>query len=587
MSLLGHVLANEISDLNNPRIWMSDWAIGRRTRSGEAVGPESAKSLSVYWACIRTISEDIGKIPFITYKRLKRGKERAPKHPVFKLLRRRPNSKMNAGTFREVLMSWALGWGNGFAEIQRDGFGVPQALWPIHPSRMKVDNESQPDRIRYFVGGTGVSGTAYTEIAAQNVFHLRGVGEEDGGCSVLRMAAESIGLALAAQTFGSSFFANGSSVGGVITRPLGEEMTKEAMERLRKEWAEIYGGAENAGKPAILEDGMDWKRIGIPPEEAQFLETRQFQIEEICRWFRLAPHKVQHLLRSTFSNIAHQSIEHVGDTLQPWFTRWEEESQAKLFKQDEDDFFAEHLALGLLRGDDTARIQFYTGMFNIGSMSQNDIREAENMNDIGPEGDVYYVPLNMIRSEDAAEGKRDAAAAPANAPGGQPPGNLPPTAPGQDQEGGDDDEDEEDPEEQRRQERREKRREERRRAATAIKPVLAHTLDRLVQKEIKAVVRASEKHTGNRATFDAWAEKFYQEHSAGMIEAIKPIAQSVMTLVGELKFDFAGIIAEQILIAVDSATDLHARGEAVLNFGTKAMERALKIGDQILEEIQK
>lgn len=400
MSILASIfgLGTGVQDVNMGPI---DWIVGRMTHAGARVNPETAITLSAYFACLRAISEDIGKLPLIVYRRLMpRGKERAREHPVYKLLHDTPNADMGAMTLRETLTAHAMNWGGGFAEIQRTGRGTPVALHLIHPSRTSI-GRNEAGALTYYVR----SGGKIVPLEAQNVFHLHGLGADGlSGYPLSVIGREAVGLGQGAEAFGARFFSNDARPGGVLQHPGG--LSDLAYKHLRDSWAESHSGVEQSHKPAVLEEGMEWKSMSIPPEEAQFLETRQFQIEEIARWFRMPPHKIQHLLRATFSNIEHQAIEYVTDTLQPWAVRWEHEIKRKLFAEDESEYFAEHLFEGLLRGDLSQRVTFYTGMFNIGAMSQNDIREAENKNPVEG-GDTYWVPMNMQPSQQTAEAQGD------------------------------------------------------------------------------------------------------------------------------------------------------------------------------------
>jgi hypothetical protein len=357
---------------------------------------------------------------------------------------------------------------------------------------------------------------------------------------------------------------------GVLTHP--ESLSPDAQKRLRDNFAENYGGAYNAAKPAILEEGMKWERLGIPPEEAQFIETRQFQAEEICRWFRVPPHKIQHLLRSTFSNISHQAIEYVVDTLTPWLVRWEQEIQRKLLVGD-GDYFAEHLTLGLLRGDEASRVAFYGGMFQMGAMSQNDIREAENMNWIGPDGDTYYVPLNMVRSEDAAAGLPQNTEPEANE-------EELPTMPGplEEPEDGnppDDEEDEEDEEDEAT---------ERAAVVQHLRPLVEQLLGIVLRKEEKAAVRSAEKFTGNAAAFGEWLDTFYAEHLTYFLETLKPFCEAAMGILERPIWSPAVAANENITANKAELARLFAEGKIGSDFPTYVTHRIQVLADMIMEE---
>jgi len=400
------IKADAISDIRHPTAWLIDWSRGGTTLAGAAVSHHTAMGLATYYACIRAISEDIGKVPLLTYRRLSpRGKERATDHPNYELLHTLPNDEMEALTFRETLQAHALAWGNGYAEIERDHRGQAVALHPVHPSRVRIRRDEE-GRVVYDVFGTeliaGAQHTNVTRLRAENVLHIRGLGSEGlYGYSILDMARESLGLSLAAQQYGAAFFGNGAHIGGVLEHP--QVLSDTAAKHLRESWKELYGGPTKTGTPAILEEGMKWNRIGIPPNDAQFLETRTFQTREVARWFRMPLHKIQDLSDASYNNIEHQSLDYLSDTLMPWFVRWEQQIQRKLFRNDLE-YFAEHLYVALLRADAKTRASYYRSMFGLATISPNEIREMENMNPIGPAGDTYFIMANNLLPIDAMVG---------------------------------------------------------------------------------------------------------------------------------------------------------------------------------------
>lgn len=390
--------ATAISDLLHPTAWLQDWALGRRTLAGVHVTPASAMTLPTYWACIRAISEDIGKLPLLTYRRIDpRGKERAPDHPLYSLLHDAPNDDMESMTFRETLTHYALAWGNGYALIDRDSRLTPVALLPVHPSRVVVRRDDNGLLVYDIYGGENIPlsmGVQWYRVRSDDMLHIRGLGAEGiTGYSVAQLAAESLGLSLAAQTFGAAFFGNGAAMGGVLQHPA--KLSDQAAKHLRESFERVYSGPENAGKVAILEEGMTYARLAIPPNDAQFLETRLFQVRDICRWFRVPLHKVGDLEFATYTNIEQQAIEYVTDTLMPWCVRWEQQLQRKLFGV-QSSYFCEHALQGLMRGDMAARAEFYSRMFGMAALSPNDIRELENASPIGPDGDTYFVQGNNL-----------------------------------------------------------------------------------------------------------------------------------------------------------------------------------------------
>lgn len=384
--------------MSNPALWLPMALGGRQTSSGETVNADTAMELSVYYACIRNIAEDVGRVPLLVYKRLPNGgKERATDHPLYKVLHDEPNPEMSAMTFRSTMTHHMLGTGNAYAEVERKGSGEILYLHPIPPSRVTVKRNVK-GKIEYHIKNQRNSETSV--LSTENMFHLRGLGG-DGliGYSVVRLAAESIGMGLATQKYGNSLFANGTVIGGVLTHPA--KLNPEAHKRLRDSWEERHKGSENAHKVAILEEGMKFEQTSIPPEEAQFLESRQFTVEDICRWFRMPPHLVQHLLRATFSNIAHQSIEYVTYTLGSPGMYWQQEIKRTLISEDDKEtYFAEHEWKALLQGDPVQQAQFYKEMVVNGMMSVNEVRERENLNPIEG-GDKHLIQMNMTTLEKA------------------------------------------------------------------------------------------------------------------------------------------------------------------------------------------
>jgi len=489
MSVLKSIFAasTSISDLKDPRYWLVDALNGKQTTAGETVSPDTAMTVSTYWACIRNIAEDCGKLPAITYKRLPDGgKERAPSHPSYKMFHDSPNPEMTAMAFIETLLHYAIGWGGGIAEIQRNGRGDVTHLWPIHPSRVNIGRDKDNSLV-YEIQNDQADPTYLYDA---DVFHVHGLSKDGvSGYSVAQLGVETLGLTMAAQTFGAAFFGNGSAISGILSTP--KALGPKGRENLRKAWKVAYGGgAKNALNPAVLEDDLKWQTIGIPPDQAQFLETRNFQVEEICRWCRMPPHKVQHMKGATFSNIESQAIEYVGDTLLSWIVRVEQEAKRKIFTRKNDPFFLEFLITGLLRGDSTARSAYYREQFMIGALSQNEIRKLENRNPTGPDGDIYYIPLNMQRAEDAARGtpQKEQVAGPPDPKSTQI------------------------------------------KAEDAIYPVFLDAATRVLNKETKAATRAFTRCNGDKEEFKAWAEKFYSENINFIHACFLPPAQALLSV---------------------------------------------------------
>jgi len=485
MSVLQSIFSGYwVEDPEDDRWWTGGWPIGRRTDSGAEVDPEKALGLAAYYACLRNISEDIAKLPLKTYRRHGRNKEEMPDHPVYRLLHDEPNEEMTAMAWRETMTHWAMGWGAGVSEIERNGAGHPVGFWPIHPSRIRLVRNNEK-RLRYVIKSDDLA-KADIELMPQDVLHIHGMGGRGvtGYCLSI-LASQTIGLGLQAEKFAARFFGEGIVLSGYLSHP--GQLQKPAKENIRQHWKTAYGGADKSHDVAILAEGMEWKQLGIPPEEAQFLETRQFEVEEICRWFRMPPHKVQHLLRSTFSNIESQNIEYVVDTLLSWATRWEQEIARKCFDRGtEPDLFAEHVFNALLRGDQVKRGTFYRTMFMVGAMSQNDIRAAENENEV-EHGDIYYVPANMTPAEKAARGEtQEPAAGPTDG------------------------------------------------YHTVVRPVFEEAFQRVLTKEARAAQRAAEKYLPNdRVAFQNWAAEFYAGHSEYVVTALTPPMRVMRALSGQ------------------------------------------------------
>lgn len=363
------------------------------TASGLAISPEAALRSTAVFACVRVISETLASLPLILYRRLApRGKDRAVDHPLYPLLHDRPNPEMTSFTFRETLTSHITLWGNGIAEMQLDGAGRVVALWPLAPNVTRLERD-KTGQLWYvtFVPGTGQVG-----IPSYRIFHVRGLGLTGlWGLSPIGLARQAIGLALATEEYGARFFGNGAQPGVVLKHP--GQLKDEAYNRLVKSWDASHTGLSNAHRTAILEEGMGIEKIGIPNDDAQFLETRKFQVRDIARLFRIAPHLVGDLEQATFSNIEQQSLEFVTYTMLPWFARWEQEiSRSLLLESERADYFAEFLVDGLLRGDLLSRYQAYAIGRQWGWLSADDVREKENENPLpGGVGTTYLSPLNM------------------------------------------------------------------------------------------------------------------------------------------------------------------------------------------------
>lgn len=453
--------------------------------------------------CTRILAETVASLPLPVYRRLPGGgKERATDHYLYPLLHDQPNPEMTSFEFRETLMGHLALWGNAYAEMERDGAGRVRALWPLRPDRMQIKRDDRGLRYEYNLPDGKVAVLRQT-----NIMHVRGLSSNGiVGYSPIRLAREAIGLALATEEFGARFFGQGSRPSGVLEHP--GKLSEEAAKRLRKSWEEMHSGLSQAHRVAILEEGMSWKQIGIPPEDAQFLSTREFQVIEIARIFRIPPYLLQDFSRATFSNVEHTAISFVVHTVRPWLVRWEQSFKRDLFLPGErETYFAEFLVDGLLRGDIESRYRAYSVARQWGWMSANDVRELENMNPISG-GDVYLIPLNMVPAGSTGEVQRSVESRSALSS----------------------------------EERALRAANVRRGIANSYKEVIANTVQRILKREMKDVLTEAEKAFGRRAVdmsiFDAWLRDYYNQKHAPHIEAemwpvLLAIAEAINASVGD------------------------------------------------------
>ena len=377
-----------------------------RTTSGKPVNERTAMQTTAVYACVRILAEAVASLPLHVYEyQDDGGKKLVHDHPLYYLLHDEPNLEMTSFVFRETLMSHLLIWGNAYAQIIRDGAGRVLGLYPLLPDKMEVQRDDKGN-IYYVYSRNSEENPTFKEygnikLKAEDVLHIPGLGF-DGliGYSPIAMAKNAVGMTLACEEYGASFFANGANPGGVLEHP---GVLKDPS-KVRESWNSVYRGVNNAHKIAVLEEGMKYQQIGIPPEEAQFLETRKFQINEIARLYRIPPHMVGDLDKSSFSNIEQQSLEFVKYTLDPWVIRWEQSLQRSLLLPGEKGkYFIKLNVDGLLRGDYQSRMNGYAVGRQNGWFSANDIREMENMNPIPDEegGNLYLINGAMTKLADA------------------------------------------------------------------------------------------------------------------------------------------------------------------------------------------
>jgi HK97 family phage portal protein len=490
------------SNPQNPAYWVEQVFGGgyQQSAAGVNVNERTALTFSAVMGCVRILSETLGMLPAFVYRRLPGGgKERLPEHPVYQLIHDDPNDEMVPIGFKETVMAHIVTWGNGFAEIERSGRGIPSQLWPITPDRVRIDR-TRDGRLFYDVREDHGPNTTFDPA---DMLHIPGLGY-DGikGYSPVRMSMQAIGLGLAAETFGSTFFGNGANAGGVLEHP--NTLSDTAAKHIYDSFVKRAAGLSNAHNPLILEEGMKFNKWSVPPEEAQFLQTRKFQVEEIARIYRVPPHMLADLDRATFSNIEHQGISFIVHSMMPWFARWEQWLAKKLLTREERraGLFVEFLVTAMLRGDASARATFYKMMRELGALNADEIREAENMNPLPDgQGKMYLVPLNMAPADKIEEiQKPESAPAPA--------AKEAPAKP--------DDE------------------------RVAILPVLrvmaTDAAKRIVMKEILAAKRDS---------FRSKSDEFFADHPATVTTTLAPIVQA-MTLAGLPAVDLGAVTSAHV-----------------------------------------
>lgn len=371
----------------------------RRTVAGVDVTPESAMQLSAVFSCVKVLRESLSQLPLLLYERLEpKGKRRAVEHPLFRVLHRRPNPEMTRVEFVEMMMTNALLRGSALAEITTNRAGAVSALWPI-PTQRVTPLRTRRGKLIYQVELP--SGPPRT-LSEDQVLHVRTPGSAGVmGQSIIAQNRNAIGLGMAAEGFGAAFFANGLTPSAVVTHE--KTLSEPAQQNLRKSFDRFHGGLEQKHRLLLLEEGMKYQTVTIPPEDAQFLETRKFNRSEIAGMFRVPPHLIADLERATFSNISEQDLGYTKHTIGPWAVRWEQALLVSLLTEREQDrYFAEFLVDALLRADIQKRYEAYSQGRNWGWLSANDVRELENMDPVEG-GDEYLIPLNMIPTSEAGD----------------------------------------------------------------------------------------------------------------------------------------------------------------------------------------
>lgn len=506
MGLVGRLLERR-SSLATPEDWLVKAFGGRASATGLDVSETTALYAPAVYSCVRVVAETLASLPLPVYRRLPAGgRERAAAHPLYSVLHDAPNPEMTAFAFREAALGHLLLWGNAYAEIVRDGAGNVRELWLLDPSRTKPTRAR--GQITYEVR---LASEPAVTLPAERVLHIPAFSHNGlVGYSVIGLQREAVASALALQEFGNRFFGNGARPGGVLQHP--GKLSDQAYERLRTEFELRHGGLSNAQRLAILEEGLTYQQIGIPPEDAQFLESRKFSRSEIAGLFRVPPHMIGDLERATFSNIEHQAIEFVVHTLRPWAVRVEQVIHRTLLTPAERrTFYAEHLVDGLLRGDIKSRYEALAIARQNGVISADEWRELENMNpQPDGQGRLYLVPLNMVPADQVAN----------------PPAPEPEPQPGTGS--------------ARRSQSRAlapletRAAESRRRLAASYRRVFADAARRIVKREEADILREARRQLGKRAAVNLreWLADFYRAAPSWIAELLLPALEAYAEAIG-------------------------------------------------------
>ena len=390
------------SNTSNPSQWLIDWVCGgESTSSGVHVTAQKALKYTPFWAAVRIITSTVAALPFMVYERLPngKGKDKVTDHRVYTLLHERPNDYMDAIAFIESRQAHVLTYGNGYAEIQRDGGGRPVALWPLMPDRTE---RKIKDGLPYYEVRLPLGGTA--NLPDYNVLHIKGLGFDGySGYDVVSYHKEAIAYGIAVKEYGSRFFSGDGAPGGVLEHP--KALSDLAKKHLQESWSAGHTGLKQAHRMAILEEGMQWKQQAVDPKQAQALEVQKYTVDDCSRIFQIPPHMLGSMDRATFNNIEEQNLKFLAMTMLYWFRKWEQEVNYKLFMPSEKGrLFAEILVDALLRGNIKSRYEAYAIGRNGGWLCVDDIREKENMNPLPDgKGQIFLEPLNMKEAGTGAD----------------------------------------------------------------------------------------------------------------------------------------------------------------------------------------
>jgi len=398
----------ETTTLRSPAAWFLETLWGREAASGVRVSEATALGLSAYYCGVNMIGGTCGSLPLNVYKLDGKRRDVWSQHPAHRLLHTEPNPEMTAMSLRQTWITHAIARGNAYGEILWDNRNNPEQIWPL-PPHITTPKRDDKGRLWYEVR-PGDKEVRY--LKPEDVLHIPGMGY-DGvmGYGLIQVARDAIGLNSAQDTYAAKFFRNGGNISGLVETD--NVLTDPQFARLKSEIAEKLQGLTNAHRIAILEAGLKFKPMNPNHRDAQLVEARRFTVEEWARWLNMPPHKLKEMTHATFSNIEHQNIEWVVDTIRPWLVRFEQEFNRKLFRK-QSMFYTKHVVDGLLRGDQKARFDAYAIARNWGWMSADDVLDLEDRNPLPDKlGEMYLVPMNMQPADKAGQ---DATAAPGDAP---------------------------------------------------------------------------------------------------------------------------------------------------------------------------
>lgn len=460
---------------------------GTVTPTGLSITPDTAMTVTSYFAAVRFRAFAVASLPKIIYQRIQGGdKRRAVDHPLYRILHDTPNAEMSAFDLWSTLDSHVLVRGNAYAEIVSDRAGNVTGLWPLRPDKMTVTRD-EDGNLLYLYKMPAQTGMDYQPLLPEQVLHLRGL-TTDGvmGLAPITLMRNAVGLAKATEEYGSAYFGNGANPGVVLKHP-NKFKDQLAYDRLKNSWEESHRGIDQAHRVAILEEGMSVERIGLSPEDSQFLETRVHQVYEISRMTDVPPQMIFELSQSNYSTLEQMTLDFVVHHLRPWLVAYEQQCNRSLLLESEQSqgYFVENLIDGLLRGDLATRYNAYSIGKQNGWLSTNDIRRMENMNTIGKKGDGYMVPLNMSVLGDDGMPVPTPETVPAKEPN-TPARNNPVPVP-----------------------------------QLNMLPLLRDAAERIGKRELNEYTNARKKYTPKK--FEAWAEEFYKrDYPAFMSTVLQP-----------------------------------------------------------------